>query len=130
MIVFGKSHTPRRGEYLNGETMKSESYQTLKCREYRRKRSEQFDHMEAAFGCPLIIPGSIVKMTRKGFKRACLGIQKNRSTGRVDFGVWGDNNNVCLRCEIGKKIKDGKQFKPPRWVSFYSLSELKRGARK
>lgn len=79
----------------------------------------------ASFKCPLVLPGTKTRMTRQGFKTACLKVQTKHVRGWYDDGKLSNHRTSCRSCEIGQKVKDGKSFKAPKGIKFYSLKALK-----
>ena len=75
--------------------------------------------------CPLIVPGSITRMTRKGFKASCMARQRRIGKGGAVEGRESAVKSACGRCRLGKKIKKNEPFNPPPGVKFYSLKALK-----
>ena len=78
-----------------------------------------------SFGCPLVLPGSKTRMTREGFKSACLKVQRKQDKGWYDDGKLSHHKRGCRSCKTGQKVKDGKPFTAPPGVKFYSLKALK-----
>ena len=78
-----------------------------------------------SFGCPLVLPGSKTRMTRQGFKSACLKVQLKQVRGWYDDGKLSNHRRGGRSCKTGLKVKDGKPFRAPEGVEFLSLQELK-----
>ena len=82
------------------------------------------DEIRERSGCPMACEGTVIRMTRAGFKAACLQIQKRRRTRHLEYGLYNEELNICNQCKKGLAIREGRSFRPPRWARFYPLKQL------